>query len=103
MLHRKWIAAQHELLHSVSTFTVPIVVALIVVAWLCVAPDTRGRLTAVVARKATAISIVVVAVVGSLINDSGIKVAMAAFGVAVPALVWLFVPAVAANSSEAVQ
>ena len=103
MLHRKWIAAQHELLHSVATFTVPIVAALIVDAWLCVAPDTRGRLTTVVARKATAISIGVVAVVGSLINDSGIKVAMAAFGVAVPALVWLFVPAVAVNPSEVVQ
>ena len=100
MLHRKWLAAEHQLLHSVATFTVPIVVALMLAVWFGFAKAERADLVGSADRRAAAVAIGLVAVVGSIVNDSGINVAMAAFGVAVPAFVWISAQHLLSNLHE---
>ncbi len=101
VVHRKWIAAQHELLHSVATFTVPSVLVLMATVWCCLSESSRRYLLNGSERRAAAVAIAIVAVLGSLINDSGINVAMASFGVAVPAYVWAIANHTAANPPRA--
>ncbi len=87
VIHRKWNASMYLAGHSVATFTLPIVLVLFGFVWSRIPRTTRAEIGDDRSVRATAMGVVLIAIVGSLINDSGIVVAFGAFAIAVPAAI----------------
>ncbi len=84
VMHRKWDAGLHVLFHSVGTYVLPVAMLVAAAVWLSTPSIVRARLRSLPAARAAIVGVLIVSVLGSIVNDSGISVAGASWSLAIP-------------------